>query len=129
MQVRGKQALSVLLCALLLLLTAAGALVNLARPWPSGRSFSGLCLLGIRTGNGVALLWVLLKGAEGLLLLWLVLSSDFLFYYAMPGYSNMLERYIAYVPLTIVMSALLSVLLYRAVSWASETFKIDNGVI
>ncbi len=32
---------------MLLLLTAAGALVNLAHPWPSGRSFSGLCLLGI----------------------------------------------------------------------------------
>ena len=48
--------------------------------WQAGLGFvilcflEGLCLLGIRTGNGVALLWVLLKGAEGLLLLWLVLS-------------------------------------------------------
>ena len=32
---------------MLLLLTAAGALVNLAHPWPGGRSFPGLCLLGI----------------------------------------------------------------------------------
>ena len=56
-----------------------------------------------------------------------MLSSDFLFYYAMPGYSNMLERYIGYVPLTIGMSALLSVLLYRAVSWASETFKLTTA--
>ena len=34
----------------------------------------GLCLVGIRTGNGVAVLWVLLKVVEGLLLLWVVLS-------------------------------------------------------
>ena len=36
--------------------------------------FEGLCILGIRMGNGVEVLWLLLKGAEGLLLLWLVLS-------------------------------------------------------
>lgn len=48
--------------------------------WQAGVGFvilcflEGLCLLGIRTGNGVALLWVLLKGGEGILLLWLVLS-------------------------------------------------------
>ncbi len=36
----------------------------------------GLCLLGIRNGNGVAVLWVLLKGLEGLLLLWVVLSAQ-----------------------------------------------------
>ena len=61
--------------------------------------------------------------------LWLVLSSDFLFYYAMPGYSNMLERYICYVPLTVLLSAVLAIPFYRAVSWISTTFKIDNGVI
>lgn len=36
--------------------------------------FEGLCILGIRTGSGAAVLWLLLKVAEGLLLLWLVLS-------------------------------------------------------
>ena len=36
--------------------------------------FEGLCILGIRTGSGAAVLWLLLKAAEGLLLLWLVLS-------------------------------------------------------
>lgn len=61
--------------------------------------------------------------------LWLVLSSDFLFYYAMPGYSNMLERYLGYVPLTVLMSAVLAAPLYGAVSWISDTFRIDNGVI
>ncbi len=59
----------------------------------------------------------------------LVLCSDFMFYYAMPGYSNMLERFVGYVPLTVLMSAVLSVPLYQAVRWISETFKIDNGVI
>ena len=39
---------------------------------------------------------------------WLVVSGDFLFYYAMPGYSNMLGRYLGYVPLTVVMSGLLA---------------------
>ena len=61
--------------------------------------------------------------------LWLVLSGDFLFYYAMPGYSGMLARYLAYIPLTVLLSALLAVPLYRAAGWISETFKIDNGVI
>ena len=60
---------------------------------------------------------------------WLVVSGDFLFYYAMPGYSNMLGRYLGYVPLTVVMSGLLAAPLYRAAVWISETFKIDNGVI
>lgn len=60
---------------------------------------------------------------------WLMLSGDFLFYYAMPGYSHMLARYLGYIPLTVVMSAVLAAPLYRAVGWISETFKIDNGVI
>ena len=60
---------------------------------------------------------------------WLVLSGDFLFYYAMPGYSGMLGRYVGYIPLTVLMSALLAAPLYRAVGWISAAFRIDNGVI
>ena len=61
--------------------------------------------------------------------MWLVLSGDFLFYYAMPGYSGMLGRYVGYIPLTVLMSALLAAPLYRAVGWISAAFRIDNGVI
>ncbi len=60
---------------------------------------------------------------------WLVLSSDFLFYYAMPGYGNMLARYLNYVPLTVLMSALLSAPLFAAVRRISEAFAIDDGVV
>lgn len=48
--------------------------------WQAGVGFvilcflEGLCLLGIRTGNGVEVLWLLLKAAEAVLLFWLVLS-------------------------------------------------------
>ena len=60
---------------------------------------------------------------------WLVVSGDFLFYYAMPGYSGMAGRYLAYVPLTVLMSGVLALPLYRAVRWVSDTFHIDSGVI
>ena len=60
---------------------------------------------------------------------WLVLSGDFLFYYAMPGYSDMAGRYLAYVPLSVLLSGLLAVPLYCAAAWVSETFHIDTGVI
>ena len=113
-----------------------GAVCGLMWDYTAGRTAGllALALMGLSFGLSVASqLYLKLTSTNFALLtagaLWLVLSSDFLFYYAMPGYSNMLERYIGYVPLTIGMSALLSVLLYRAVSWASETFKIDNCVI
>ncbi len=60
---------------------------------------------------------------------WLVLSADFLFYYAMPGYSGMLARYLGHVPLTVLMSGALAVPLVAAVSRINAAFKIDNGVI
>lgn len=113
-----------------------GAVCGLMWDYTAGRTAGllALALMALSFGISVASqLYLKLTRTNFALVtaaaLWLVLSSDFLFYYAMPGYSNMLERYIGYVPLTVLLSAVLAVPLYRAVSWVSETFKIDNGVI
>ncbi len=58
-----------------------------------------------------------------------MLSSDHLFYYVMPGYSNALERYLNHVPLSALMTALLALPLYWAVQRINSEFKVDDGVV
>ena len=103
---------------------AAGRTAGLLALTVMGLSFAvsvaGQLYLKLNTFN-----FALLAGGA----VWLVLSGDFLFYYAMPGYSDMLGRYLAYIPLTVLMSGALAALLYRAAGWISQTFKIDNGVL
>ena len=113
-----------------------GAVCGLMWDYTAGRTAGllALTLMGLSFALSVASqLYLKLTALNFALVsagaLWLVLSGDFLFYYAMPGYSNMLGRYLGYVPLTVLMSGALAFPLYRAVAWISETFRIDNGVI
>ena len=113
-----------------------GAVCGLMWDYTAGRTAGllALTLMGLSFALSVASqLYLKLTALNFALVsagaLWLVLSGDFLFYYAMPGYSDMLGRYLGYVPLTVLMSGALAFPLYRAVAWISETFRIDNGVI
>lgn len=63
------------------------------------------------------------------LLVWFVLSGDHLFFYVMPEYSGALARYLRYVPLTVLMSGVISMTLFMAVRRIHTEFKIDTGII
>ncbi len=69
--------------------------------------------------------FLLLGGVCGLL----VLTLDWLFFYYMPGYSNVLGRYLWVVLPSAVMTLPVLWLTFRWTKRISEEFKLDNGVV